>query len=186
MMAFFAAHMINHLVIYLGSEAHLAFMETLRAVYRFPLVELLLIWAILRQILAGIRQLKRFGIKSKGRFTVLVYSGLYLIFFLALHLSAIGIARYVQGVDTNLYFALAGYRTSAALLVVPYYAVAIFAAFAHMGAVIWLRTRAARPKFANVTYHAGVYGGIAMALILSLGLSGLAVPFEIPQLYRWS
>ncbi len=185
MLAFFAAHMINHLSLAFGATAHIALMEALRTLYRFPVLEALLIWGILRQVAAGVRQMRRFGpLKSKGRFAVLSWSGLYLIGFLIIHLTAVAFGRYVQDVDTNLYFASAGYRSlPAALFFYPYYALAVFAAFAHFGSVIWLRTRASKPAFANTAYRLGLYGGAALALIITLLMSGLLTAFDIPQEY---
>ncbi len=185
MLIFFAAHMGNHLAILWGAQAHLAVMDVLRVVYRYPIVELILIWAIFRQVVAGIKQMRRFGpFKSKGRFRVLVWSGIYLIAFMIIHLSATAANRYVLGVDTNLYFATAGYRSLiASLFFYPYYFLAVVASFAHLGAVVWLRQRAVRPVFADRVYVGAVLSGIAIAAILTLFLSGLVADFPIPESY---
>lgn len=184
-LVFFVVHMGNHLAIYMGADAHIAVMDALRAVYRFPVIEILLIWAILRQTLAGIRQLRRFGVKKpKGVLRVLVYTGIYLIGFLGIHISAISVGRYWLGLDTNIYFGGAGYRSMpAALIFYPYYFLAVLSGFAHWGAVLWMRNRAKSPDRAMTQFRILTLIGLAMAVIITLGVSGVLSPFAIPDIY---
>lgn len=184
-LAFFAAHILNHLAIYAGAQAHIAVMDTLRVIYRMPLIELILIWAITRQAWAGIKQSRRFGpLKSKGRFRMLSWSGLYLIGFLLIHIGAITVARYIQGLDTNIYFGAAGYRVWPFMYwFYPYYFLAIFLAFSHAGAVLWLRTRAKNAKKADRFYKAGIILGLTFGVLITLGVSGTSVAYDIPSLY---
>jgi hypothetical protein len=184
LLTFVTAHLVNHLIIAFGAPAHIAVMDGLRDVYRNPLVEILLIWGIARQIWAGIRQLRRFGIrKPKGPMRVLILTGLYLIFFLVIHISAVLQARWT-GVDTNLYFGTAGYRVWPIMLFFyPYYFTAIFCVFAHTGTVLWMRTRAKDAPRAQTIYRTFNILGLVMATILTLMLSGLFTDFTIPQAY---
>jgi hypothetical protein len=185
LLLFFVLHMANHLAIIFGADTHIALMETLRHLYRFPVFEGLLIIAIALQIRAGIRQLRRFPTsKVRGRFRVLTYSGLYLIAFVIIHMSSVFIGRIFMSLDTNLYFAAAGYRTiPASLFFYPYYFTAILAAFAHWGAVVWLRNRAQKPVLANRIYWGAIAIGICAAITITIGISGTLTPFDIPDQY---
>jgi hypothetical protein len=185
LLLFFTLHMANHLAIIFGANTHIATMETLRHLYRFPVFEGLLIIAIALQVRAGIRQLKRFPTsKVRGRFRVLTWSGLYLITFVIIHISSVFIGRIFMSLDTNLYFAAAGYRLLPAnLFFYPYYFAAILAAFAHWGAVVWLRNRAQKPVFANRIYWGAIIFGLCAAILITLGISGILTPFDIPSPY---
>ena len=185
LLLFFTLHIVNHLMIISGATVHIAIMEKLRLLYRFPVFELLLIIAVALQTRAGIRQLRRFPTnKVRGPFRVLTWSGLYLIAFVIIHMSSVYIGRIVMGFDTNLYFAAAGYRVFPFnLFFYPYYFVAVFAAFAHLGAVLWLRKRAQQPVMARRLLWGAMAIGLCAAIIITLGISGVLTPFEIPGAY---
>ncbi|MEO0357419.1 MAG: hypothetical protein AAF386_03825 [Pseudomonadota bacterium] len=185
MLTFFAAHMANHIALLWGPDVHIRMMDQLRILYRMPLVEIALIWAIYRQVVAGMGQAIRFPPRRvRGRFRMLTWSGLYLIFFIGVHLSATAFNRYGLGLDTNLYFATAGFRSSVAVyFFVPYYFCAVFAAFAHLGAVVWLRQRGARPQLADWVYRGACAFGLIFASVLTISLSGWVRPFAIPPEY---
>ena len=185
LMLFFTLHITNHLIIISGAATHILIMEKMRVLYRFPVFEGLLILAVTLQTRAGIRQLRRFPTrKVRGRFRVLTLSGLYLIAFVVIHMGSVYAGRIFMGVDTNLYFAAAGYRVFPFnLFFYPYYFTAIFAAFAHLGAVLWLRRRAAQPIIADRLYWGALTTGLCAATLITLGISGTFAPFEIPDSY---
>jgi len=182
---FFGLHMANHLAIVGGAGVHIAIMDGLRHLYRFPIFEVLLIGAVIWQVRAGIKQLRRFPLsKVRGKFRVLTVSGLYLIAFLVIHMGAVYAGRIFAGLDTNLYFAAAGYRVSPFMLFFyPYYFLAVWAGFAHLGSVLWLRKRADQPALADRTYWGAILFGLIAALIISFGISGALAPFDVPDLY---
>ncbi len=184
-LGFFVLHMGNHLFVLLGDGPHIAVMDALRVVYRFPILEALLLWSIYRQIRAGIRQTKRFGLKKpRGVLAVLVWSGLYLIGFLVIHMSAVTVARYALGLDTNIYFGAAGYHVMPfALFFYPYYFLAILAGFTHWGAVLWLRNRARDPKRAMTQFRTLTFIGVVMACLVTLGMGGHLGGLTIPDTY---
>lgn len=185
MLAFLAMHIGNHLALAWGADAHIAVMDKLRSVYRFPVFEVLLVVGIIIQTRAGILQMRKFGpLKTKGKLRVLVWTGLYLIIFLVIHLSAVGFARFARGIDTNLYFGVAGYRFLPAMLFFyPYYFLAVFSAFAHIGSVLWLRKRAKEPRRANALFWTGIVSGLVIAIAITLLASGQLFEFDVPASY---
>ena len=185
MLAFLAAHLVNHLALVFGQATHIQLMDQLRVLYRFPILEALLIWVIARQVWAGIKQMRRFGpLKSKGRYRVLVWSSLNLIFFLIIYLSAVAGGRWVLGLDTNIFFGGAGINVwPYALIFHTYYFLAAFCVLAHLGTVIWLRQRAAAPIFADQFYKGSLALGLIVAVLINLSLSGVLSDIVIPEAY---
>lgn len=185
LLIFFTAHTINHLAIYFGAANHIDLMEALRIIYRNPVFEFILIWAIARQIYAGYRQSQKFGlIRPKGQMRVLIWTGVYLIAFLLIHLSAVTAGRYIFNLDTNIHFGASGFRAMpAALFFYPYYFLAIFCAFAHLGGVLWLRKRAAEPENAEKLFRFWLATGLVISTLIIIGVSGSWQDFEIPPAY---
>jgi hypothetical protein len=134
---FIGLHLANHAVSVLGEEAHLKTMTLLRHVYRNRIVESFLLLAVAVQITSGLRLFfsKRKGVN--GLFDQLqIWTGLYLAFFLLVHVSAILVGRLVLHLDTNLYFGAAGINTFPFnLFFIPYYSFAIMAILGHIAAV---------------------------------------------------
>lgn len=134
---FIHAHLFNHLASIAGVNRHLEIMNRLRAFYRHPLVETVLLGAICFQIVTG---LKLAGTKRKMAVTFFeklqVWTGLYLSFFFIIHLSAVLIGRGLLHLDTNFYFGAAGLNSFPAnLFFIPYYALAILSFYGHIAAV---------------------------------------------------
>lgn len=134
---FVGAHLFNHFMSLLGALAHIKCMETLRVIYRNPVVEVILLMAVLVQIISG---LKLFFIKRKTANSFFerlhVWSGAYLAFFLIIHLSAVMTGRLILGVDTNIYFGAEGLNVFPLyFFFVPYYGFSILAFFGHIAAI---------------------------------------------------
>lgn len=134
---FVGVHLTNHLTVLISPATHIAFMKVARLVYRNPIVESVLLTAVFLQIITGLRLVGSIWRIPKGDWGRLyVVSGLYLAFFLLIHVSAVLLGRYIFHLDTNLYFGAAGLNQFPLLLFfVPYYSLAILAFFAHMAVI---------------------------------------------------
>lgn len=108
LLVFIAAHLANHLLALKGIEAHIAVMKQLRACYRHPFAEGLLLIAVLAQVITGSLLFWRTRRSLRGFWPRLrTYSGLAIAFFLLQHVPAVLFGRLLQGFDTNFYFAAA-------------------------------------------------------------------------------
>ncbi|RAK69445.1 hypothetical protein DLM85_00835 [Hymenobacter edaphi] len=180
---FIFAHLINHLAVLAGVPAHRALMTALRTVYRQPLVEAVLLLAVLGQVGTGLwqaGQLRRRPLPAAAR--VQLWTGLYLAFFLLVHTGAVLAGRGYFGLDTNVYYAAAGLNTwPFPLFFGPYYLLAVAAVFGHLAAV---HVRKGAAVFGERAAHrqAWALGGLGVALGLLIlygmtdGLRGLPIP----------
>lgn len=145
---FGVAHLVNHLAGFVSGDLHISVMSSLRTVYRQPAVEVLLLACIAFQSVTGLVLVKR-RLAAPARSeveTVQSLTGVFLIFFLASHLTAVLTSHYLRGVDTNFTWLTASnlltHPWSARLA--PYYFLAVVAFAGHGGAgiakVIRIRT----------------------------------------------
>ncbi len=185
---FVGLHLFNHLVSLWGPEAHINLMETLRLVYRNPIVETILLMAVVLQIVTGLRL---FFSKRKTVSTfyekLQIRSGLYLAFFLVMHVAAVLTGRYILNLDTNFYFGVAGLNTFPLyLFFVPYYGLAVLAFFAHLAAIHYQKMK--REIFGiSVAQQARfiLALGALVSLIILYGSTNGFIGFEIPAAYVW-
>ena len=185
---FVLVHLVNHLAGLRGVEAHLAFMQAARAVYRHPAVEVLLLVSAALQGLSGAAMLRRarlFG-AVPWMHRLQHWSGLYLGFFLVVHVIAVLVGRGVFGLDTTWYFAAAGFHVRPfAWFFAPYYGLAVLALGTHVGCV--LHRRLASPSHAPRRRQAALLlpmlgAAVAGLLIVSM-LAGWLYPVRIPPEY---
>lgn len=174
---FIAFHLSNQLFSLFGAAAHIELMTSLRKIYRHPVVETALIFAVAFQVVTGIKLLfnkdKKF-IAEK----IQLYSGLYLSLFLILHVASIIYGRQI-GLDTNFYFAAAGmnmYRLT--FVFIPYYFFAVAALTLHLSSLHYLKT-----KSKNVSYGITIIGAVVSALII-IGYTDTFKWREIPPEYQ--
>jgi hypothetical protein len=183
---FVAVHLVNHLVGLGGFEAHLAFMEVARRVYRNPGVEAVLLASVAVQVVSGVSLVARGWRARRGWIPWLqAGSGLVLALFLLNHVGAVLVGRLVLGLDTTWHFAAAGIHVPPFhLFFVPYYFLAVVANFVHLGcAASWsVPERRPRLRAAAVAVPAAV--GLGLALMIVLSLSGALFPVEVPLAYR--
>jgi len=141
--AFIGLHLFNHLMALSGPERHISIMESLRLVYRNPVVELTLLLAVVVQVISGLRLMVKRWQKSTSFFERLqLWSGLYMAFFLLFHVAAVCVGRMVLDLDTNIYFGAAGLNAfPACLFFIPYYSLAILAFFGHVAAIHTLKMK---------------------------------------------
>lgn len=183
--AFAVAHVANHLVALSSIAAHIAFMETIRTVYRQRLVEAVLLSCVTLQMLSGSWMVLRGWKQRKGRVAWLqAASGAYLAFFLLVHVSAVLLGRGVLDLDTNFYFAAAGFSVQPyQYFFAPYYFLAVLALFSHLAcAAYWSLengSRAARMLALSLP----VAAGSAIALLIVLSLAGMLRQVDMPAKY---
>ena len=88
--AYACVYIADHLVGLGGVESHIAFMRTARLVYRFPLVEVVLLMAVAFQIYSGLTFVVRGWRQCQGFMPWLqAGSGAYLVFFFLNHVGAV-------------------------------------------------------------------------------------------------
>lgn len=136
---FIGIHLANQATALAGAAQHVELMRLLRKVYRHPVVETILLLAVLSQIVTGLGL--AFGKKKRTAVERLqTASGLYLAFFLVVHVGAVMYGR-SAGIDTDFYFAAAGLAdTGMSFFFIPYYFLAVSAVALHIAAVHYLKT----------------------------------------------
>ncbi|QIP16154.1 hypothetical protein G8759_27715 [Spirosoma aureum] len=184
---FIGIHLANHVVSILGEEAHLKTMAFLRHLYRNRIVESFLLLAVAVQITSGLRLFFRKRKVVNGLFDKLqVWTGLYLAFFLLVHVSAVLIGRLVLHLDTNLYFGAAGINTFPFnLFFIPYYSFAIMAVWGHIAAVHRKKMTASIVGLSpQIQAKLLVYTGFILALLILYGLTNQFAGMTIPEAYN--
>ncbi len=183
---FILLHLYNHFISIFGIENHIELMETLRLFYRNIFVETILLLAVLVQIISGI---KLFFKKRKYATTFFdklqLWSGLYLVIFFLIHISAVLIGRFVLHLDTNFYFGVAGINTFPFnLFFAPYYSLAIISFFGHIAAI---HSAKMKKNILGLTPKKQSYSilvlGILLTVIILYGLTNGFSGVEIPQEY---
>lgn len=180
---FVVLHLANHLASLISVSAHLHFMELARKVYRQQVVEGALLLCVLFQAGSGLFLVTR---GWRGRTGTLAWlqaaSGTVVALFLVIHVGAVLTGRIALGLDTNFYFAAAGMHVGRlGLFFAPYYFIAVFALFAHLGCAAWWLSGGARRGRLLLTL--ALVAGATVALLLVVSLAGLLEPFEVPAKY---
>ncbi|MBO9733014.1 MAG: hypothetical protein J7623_30515 [Chitinophaga sp.] len=175
---FIGVHLFNHLLALAGPDAHIGLMEKLRKVYRQPVIETILLLSVLTQVISGARLLFNQQKKTISE-SIQIWSGMYLSFFLTVHVSAVIAGRLVEHLDTNFYFAGAGLNLyPATLFFIPYYFLSVCAISLHIASLHYLKTKS---KWSACTI--GTVGIIASVLIM-IGYTHCFNWWEIPLEYR--
>jgi hypothetical protein len=140
---FIAFHLFNQLASLIGPATHIEIMKFFRKIYRHPLIESILLLSVISQLFTGIKLLfsktwKTLVMVEK----IQVYSGLYLSFFLIIHVSAVLSGRYIIGLDTNFYYTGVGLNYyPATFFFIPYYFLAVASITLHISAIHYLKTK---------------------------------------------
>ncbi|MEP2446314.1 MAG: hypothetical protein ABJI69_03720 [Balneola sp.] len=182
---FIALHLFNHSLSILSVNTHIEFMHKLRLVYRNPVGELVLLLAVITQIITGIKIFLANRKTAKHFYSRLQnWTGLYLSFFLLVHISAVFTGRLVLDLDTNFYFGAAGLNTFPLnLFFVPYYGIAILSFFGHVSAIHYSKMKNPilgisvenQSKFILVL---GVSFTILLLYVLTDKFQGVEIPIE--------
>ncbi|GAB5554434.1 MAG: hypothetical protein Sapg2KO_40250 [Saprospiraceae bacterium] len=180
---FVGLHLFNHFFSLFGANAHIELMNDFRIVYRNIIAETVLFFAIGIQIFSGIKLF----IKKRGTTTdffgkLQIWTGLYLAFFLVIHLSAVLFGRQVLKLDTNFYFGVAGLNTFPLnLFFIPYYGLAIVSFFGHISAIHSKKMKNAiiglEPvKQSYIILAMGIISSIIILYGLTNGFNGVDIP----------
>jgi uncharacterized membrane protein YhaH (DUF805 family) len=146
---FLFSHIAVHLLALAGPDTHNAALKSVQWLYRNPVIEPLLILALLFQIGLGIRlAIRRWREPGKSGWAKLqLASGFYLTYFTVNHSGAALYTRYVGKLDTNFWWVSGPlHHPTMQGFFYPYYALAVLSVGAHLGAVLHFRgkNRAAR------------------------------------------
>jgi len=184
---FIGIHLFNHLMSIYGVETHIELMNKFRIVYRNPIIEIFLMLAVVIQITTGIKLFFFVKRRTKPLYKKLqIWTGLYLAFFLLIHVSVVMIGRFFLNMDTNIYFGSAGLNTFPFLIFfIPYYCLAILSFFGHISAIHF-------EKMNNKVFGLSVNQqskliliiGILLTLIIIYGLTNKFTGLNIPTEYN--
>jgi hypothetical protein len=183
---FAVIHMANHLVALGGIAQHLAFMAAARAVYRIRPIEAVLLACVLVQVFSGMWLIIRGWRQRHGAVALLqAAAGAYLAFFLLIHVSAVLYGRVSFGLDTNFYFAAAGFHVRPfQLFFIPYYLIGVLALFTHVGCGACQRARSRGRSTSPVLIALAVAMGAAISVLIVLALAGVFYRVDIPTQYQ--
>ncbi len=182
---FIGFHLFNHFMGVFGVEIHLALMDKLRLVYRNIVVESILLTAVIIQIISGFKLF--FSTRKTKRFfygQLQIWTGLYLAFFLMIHVGAVLTGRYILNLDTNFYFGVAGLNTFPLnLFFVPYYGLAIISFFGHVASIHFQKMKKeilgwTVEQQSNFILMTGILAGLIILYGLTNGFRGVEIPEE--------
>lgn len=185
--AYVLVHLMNHLAALGGISLHQAFMDGYRQVYRQPLLEGLLFACLAFQVASGCYFVVRRWGSRHGFFERLqATSGLYLSFFIIVHVAAVLYGRNVLGLDTNFFYAAAGLRIAPfQAFFIPYYFLGVVAFAAHAACAFRYLGRERMSSAARDTLGYGVLiAGALVAAIVVATFSGAVYDFDIPAKYQ--
>ncbi len=184
--AFAFLHIANHLASLHSIELHIALMNALRKTYRQPVVEVLVLVCMACQSASGLLLVARAWPARVALVARLqVVSGLYLAFFLLVHVSAVLYGRRVLGLDTNFFFAAAGQHVPPfQWFFAPYYFLAVLALFVHAGCAAYRRFARLRPRIGRTLLACAVGAGLIVSVLLTGSLAGVFEDLHIPAAYR--
>lgn len=177
---FVFTHLAVHLTALAGAEAHLATLAAVQKAYRNPVVEPLLLIAILLQIVAGATLAVRHwrDAKSDGWARLQMWSGLVLAFFLLNHTGAALYTRYVAGLETNFWWGSGTLaHATARFWFYPYYTFGVMAVFAHLAVAVRYRWGSAGHA------QAVLAGGAAVTAAILLAFGGWLYPVPLKPAY---
>jgi len=172
---------VNHLTILHSEALHISFMQVARKVYRHPLVEFLLLAAVLVQIVTGIALVfNKWGKLASVFDWIHVLSGLYMALFLTVHVSAVLVGRYKLHVDTNLWYGAGVMNLSPQkFFFIPYYLFALLAFFFHVACIHKTKMAAyTEPAIAHQQALFIMIAGIIISSVIIIKMSNLRLPDE--------
>lgn len=182
---FVGMHLINHGYAALGEERHIEVMTAFRRVYRNVFIESILVSAVVVQILSGLHLFRSREKQGRSFFENLPYwSGIYLAFFLIIHLNAVFFGRLILDLDTNFYFGVAGLNSFPYnMFFIPYYSLAVVSFFGHISAIHFRKMKGKilfmSPKIqAGVILILGFLVTVFLIFSLTNGFQGVEIPVE--------
>ncbi|MCA3756695.1 MAG: hypothetical protein IM669_04120 [Phenylobacterium sp.] len=176
---FILGHLATHLTAVMGPQAHVAVLKETQGVYRNPVVEPVLIAALLVQIVIGARLLARRWAQAEKGFWgwAQLLSGGYLIAFILIHSSAALMTRHVFGMDTDFYWAAAPVNLAPFKYgFFPYYALGVISVFTHLAAAVQFGWGAR----AGILPVALIAVGVGVAGVILASFGGVLYPIDLP------
>lgn len=184
---FIGLHLINHFASVFGAEIHIELMNHIRPVYRNAFVETILLIAVILQIISGIKLIFSKAKSIYNNYVRLqIWTGLYLAFFLMIHVGAVFVGRYILHLDTNFYFGVAGLNTFPLnLFFIPYYGLAIISFFGHVSAIHYQKMK---KEILGLSIRQQsiviLIIGALLTLVIFYGLTNGLTGIELPKEYN--
>jgi succinate dehydrogenase/fumarate reductase cytochrome b subunit len=183
---FVCVHIANHITGLAGAATHIAFMEAARAVYRMSVIEWVLLGCVALQIVSGLTLFVR-GWKQRQGFMAWLQAvcGMLLALFLIIHVGAVLYGRGALNLDTNFYFAAAGFHVPPfQYFFAPYYFLGVAALFTHAACAAYWRA-GSMPRVARILIVAIPSAiGVTLSVLIVLSLAGALFTVEIPAQYK--
>jgi hypothetical protein len=182
---FLLIHMVNHVVGLSGQAAHIAFMNSLRPIYRHPVIETVLLVLFAMQVATGVTMVIKGWRERNGKVAwAQAFSGLYVAAFLLIHVSSVVIGRVLLGLDTDFRFAAAGFHVAGwPWYFTPYYFFAVFWLFVHVGCALYWNLGAGSRLSGRIALVAMAGLGAVLGVAFVASMAGLLHPVVIPQEY---
>ncbi|MDH1471202.1 hypothetical protein [Shewanella sp. GD03713] len=180
---FLLFHIVNHLVGLFGPEAHAAFMELGRSIYRSPVIEPILVAMMLFQIVSGLRLLWGWSESNIDGYRVFqLASGIFMAIFILGHMNSVFIfARTYLGIPTDWAFA-AGLPTGLIndpwnIRLLPHYALGVFFSLAHLfsGLRVVMLAHQVKLATANRIWWCGILLSTLTAVAIISALVGVRI-----------
>jgi hypothetical protein len=176
-------HLTNHLFGLLGSETHAAIMKAGRVVYRAPLIEPVLVLALLFQASSGVRLAWHWSRLRTDAYRVFqIGSGVYLAAFLLAHLnSGLIAARHVYKIETNWAWASGApeglIHSAWNIRLLPHYALGVFFILAHLasGLRVVMIAHHVNVATANRVWLAGLTAAVLISTAIICALCGVRI-----------
>jgi hypothetical protein len=184
---FIGVHLLNHISSISGIQRHIELMNSLRKIYRHPILEIALLVTVVVQIISGLRLVRKKDSSAITFFDKLhIYSGLYLAIFLVIHVSAVVVGRFILKLDTNFYFGAAGINSFPVnLFFIPYYALAILSFFGHLAAIHQKKmNRSVAGLAPDQQAWVILLIGAGITMVILYGLTNQFTGIELPDEYR--
>ena len=176
-------HLTNHLFGLVGPETHAAIMKAGRVVYRAPLIEPVLVLALLFQALSGVRLAWHWSRLRTDAYRVFqIGSGVYLAAFLLAHLnSGLIAARLVYKIETNWAWASGApeglIHGAWNIRLLPHYALGVFFILAHLalGLRVVMTAHHINVAIATRVWLAGLTGAVLISTAIICALCGVRI-----------
>ena len=179
-------HIGNHLTSLYSVKLHITVMDAMRLVYRQPVVEAILLVCASFQIGSGLWLALR---NRKHRIGAVAWlqatSGMYVAFFLLVHVTAVLSGRWVLQLDTNFFFAAAGLHVQPyQWFFAPYYFMAVVAVFAHIACAAYWHLLASSQARAKSVLVIALSVGVLLSALITFSLAGMITSFTVPAEYK--
>ena len=161
-------------------------MEVARKLYRHPIIEFPLLLCVAFQFASGLWLVLRGWKQRRGGVAWLqAISGATLAFFLLVHVGAVLYGRTALDLDTNFYFAAAGFHVPPnQFFFGPYYFLGIFALFTHLGCGAYWHLQSSPLKTRALGLAIPMLVGGVVSVLIVLSLAGKLQPVEVPAKYK--